>query len=218
MSTPDFDAQRRRWEGRVSRLGPERAVYHNRRDPATFRQIEAEHQAAILPTLVASLTHEHYTILDFGCGWGRWTPVLADATGCGVLGVDLTAPLIDYARGHRAHERVRYDTILDDGTIPLSTCGADVIFAFTVLSAITQPAMLDFVLAEWARVLRPGGLVWLVDNTSKVNGKPVRSPDSISRTKEEYVQLFSGWVDLAPVLDLEGMGEIDTRFVGRRRG
>ncbi|MEU8174990.1 class I SAM-dependent methyltransferase [Microbispora hainanensis] len=94
-------------------------------------------------------------VLDAGCGTGRAFPLLRDAVGAAgrVVGVDVTPEMI-----RSAHDRGRAEVglllIADVGRLPLREGVADGVLASGLISHVPRPAA---VLAELARVTRPGG-------------------------------------------------------------
>ncbi len=100
-------------------------------------------------------------ILDFGCGAGPLAFLLASkGLAKSITGVDLYAQ--DLARAERtlaAHPE--YCDVLrfvqgDVSGIPMGDASVDIITAFDCLEHVMEPAP---ILAEWKRVLRPGGRV-----------------------------------------------------------
>ncbi|MBX6385350.1 MAG: methyltransferase domain-containing protein [Microbispora sp.] len=93
--------------------------------------------------------------LDAGCGTGRAFPLLRDAVGPAgrVVGVDVTPEMIWSAqdRGRGAYGRL---LIADVGRLPLRDGVADGVLASGLIPHVLRPAA---VLAELARVTRPGG-------------------------------------------------------------
>lgn len=205
------------WEARVQALGVDRAVYHKRHTAAEFPAVTAMQQAAILPHLDAALRPGDDRLLDFGCGYGRWTPILADRV-TAAIGVDPTPALLARAEADRqGHPCVSYRPYTA-GVIPVEDGSIDVLWCCMVLSTVLDERMFAHTLRELRRVLHVGSLVCLTDNTSTTAGKPVRSPYSISRTIEEYRAAFASWVNLEPVGAYEDFGEINTIFLGRVHG
>lgn len=155
------------WEERARKHGV-RSVLNLRHTP---EEVEAEtrRQTEILfPLLARELGPEDRVVLDFGCGPGRFTPALAELTGGRAVGTDPIQHLLDLAP---AHERVEYRA-MSEGVIPLEDGSADVVWVCLVLTTITDEEVLRRSAAEVERVLRPGGLLFLVENTSRAKDRP----------------------------------------------
>src|SRR3954468_25035646 len=100
-------------------------------------------------------------ILDVPCGQGRHAHLLAEA-GFDVDGFDYSAELLTRARRRGTGSRLRY-TRGDMRTLPSRWGGRfdAVLNLFTSFGFFAEPADDRRVLAEFARVLAPGGvLVW----------------------------------------------------------
>ena len=107
---------------------------------------------------VASRIREHFgarpcAVLDLACGAGFLASALAGA-GHEVTGVDLSAESLAVARRHDASGRVRY-LEMDAHALELPDASFDVVCAMDFLEHTERPGA---VIAEVARVLRPGGL------------------------------------------------------------
>jgi 2-polyprenyl-3-methyl-5-hydroxy-6-metoxy-1,4-benzoquinol methylase len=98
-------------------------------------------------------------VLDYGCGYGRLTGELA-ALGYQVEGVDFSRALIE--RGRREHPEL---TLLHCAGLPLARPDGyyDAALLFAVLTCIPQDTVQRAVIAELARLVRPGGLLHLSD-------------------------------------------------------
>lgn len=100
-------------------------------------------------------------VLDVPCGQGRHAHLLAEA-GFDVDGLDYSAPLLARARKRGTGPRLRY-TRGDMRRLPARWTGRfdAVVNLFTSFGFFTQPSDDARVIAEFARVLKPGGvLVW----------------------------------------------------------
>lgn len=92
-------------------------------------------------------------VLDVGCGAGFLSNYLAGA-GFDVTGIDASPTSIDVATRHDTTGKVRY--LLGDALeLPFADASFDVVCAMDFLEHVENPAA---VVAEIARVLRPGGV------------------------------------------------------------
>jgi SAM-dependent methyltransferase len=91
-------------------------------------------------------------VLDAGCGPGHWTAHLAER-GVDARGIDQVSRFIRHAR--RAHPGVPFD-VANMAALPEASGSIGGVLAWYSLIH-HEPAELRAVLAEFARVLRPGG-------------------------------------------------------------
>jgi SAM-dependent methyltransferase len=135
----------------------------------------------------------HGRILDLGCGDGLFGEHLF--SGADVVGLDADAAALEQARRRRVYrELVRHDI----HTVPFGAGTFDAVFANCVLEHVDDPGR---VLAEAARVLRPGGrFVFTVPS-----------------------QQFARWLLLTRLLDRAGLagpaaayGHVANRVLGHR--
>ena len=95
-------------------------------------------------------------VLDAGCGPGHWTAHLAGA-GVDVRGVDGVSEFVDHARA--AHPGCRFEQA-DLDALPLGDASASGVLAwYSIIHH--QPEGIGVPLAEFDRVLRPGGQMLL---------------------------------------------------------
>lgn len=194
------------WEERARKLGA-RAVCNIGHDDSEFNAVTERQLSTLLPLLDQQLCGEEKLAVDFGCGSGRFTLHLADRVKDRVVAVDPVASLIALAP---PHERVEYH-LLGDGRIPVSDASADIVWVCLVLGTITDRDALTRSVNEIERVLAPGGLLFLVENT--VPKKNVRHFHF--RTQAQYESLFAS-VPLQVSGAYEDLGETITVFAGRR--
>lgn len=98
-------------------------------------------------------------VLDFGCGTGELCTLLADCQPRSLCGVDKSANAIRQATTTQS-EADQPTFICNEAheEIPLATGSIDLICCFDVVEHIPDMAA---VAAEWRRVLRPSGTVWI---------------------------------------------------------
>ena len=93
------------------------------------------------------------TILDLGCGTGRFSEALAARFDAEVLGIDPSKKMLEQAQRKRRDRRVRYE--LGHGeAIPLPNKSVDLIFMSMIFHHLDNPALTA---RECRRVLRDGG-------------------------------------------------------------
>ncbi|OFW40625.1 MAG: hypothetical protein A3J29_20795 [Acidobacteria bacterium RIFCSPLOWO2_12_FULL_67_14b] len=113
--------------------------------PRPHNRLMAVEQAAVtdlLPDL------RGLTVLDAGCGTGRYLRLCAER-GATAIGVDLSAAMLSHAR-HESLRLVRGRLL----ALPLDTMSVDAVVCGLALGDVAE---LDVAIAEFARVLRPGG-------------------------------------------------------------
>lgn len=124
--------------------------------------------------------------LDFGCGVGRLTQALA-----GVFeradGVDIATSMIDLARVYNRHgDRCMYHVNTRSDLALFPDAAFDLIYSVLVLQHM-EPRYAEEYIAEFLRVLRPGGLaVFAVPAARKAADEPVEASDFL-RAKIELI-------------------------------
>jgi ubiquinone/menaquinone biosynthesis C-methylase UbiE len=204
------------WAKRVKMFGT-RAVFNICHPPAELEAVTKLQRDTILPLFKSQVTPADTYVLDFGCGWGRWTETLSEMVDGIALGVDPTPEFLAEAEKRRTSACVQFLPYAQ-GRVPMEDSGADVVWACLVLSTVLEEDMLAHTVGELGRVLRPGGLMFLVDNTAGPAHRPVvRSRWSMSRTVEEYRAAFAKWVDLQLLGAYTDLGEVNSIMAGRKR-
>lgn len=101
-------------------------------------------------------------ILDLGCGEGELSFMLAERGAKSVIGIDAIADRIASGKRRLAEtpgvKTIDFRLAADTRTIGLPDASVDLIVCFDVLEHIMD---YEPVIAEWARVLRPGGRVFI---------------------------------------------------------
>lgn len=102
-------------------------------------------------------------VLDFGCGQGQLAFLFASkGLAKSITGVDIDLAALDRAKAELAQHPQFADTLRfvagDVTGLPLDDASVDLITAFDCMEHVMEPGA---ILADWARVLRPGGRVLL---------------------------------------------------------
>src|SRR6185503_3751302 len=97
------------------------------------------------------------TILDLGCGTGRFSEALADHFNAEVVGVDPSTKMLDQARTKQRDRRVRYEPGRAEA-IPLPDDSVDLIFMSMIFHHVEDPVLAA---RQCRRVLRDGEIAFL---------------------------------------------------------
>lgn len=153
---------------------------------------------AAFAELVRANGEDRYRVADLGCGPGHITAHLA-TLGLSAFGVDASSAMIETAR--RAHPALRFETgsmaalDLADGTL------GGVLARWSVIH--TPPPELPAILAEFHRVLAPGGHLLIGFSASEDAAHPTQVFDHAVAPAHRW------WPDhLAGLLRTAGLGEV----------
>ncbi|MER5642421.1 class I SAM-dependent methyltransferase [Kitasatospora sp. NPDC002227] len=100
-------------------------------------------------------------VLDYGCGYGRVMASLADHGFTELAGVDLAPALV--ARGRALRPDLAFDVLTDPPAVPRPDGSYDLVLLFAVLTCVPSAAAQRELIAETARLLAPGGLLYVSD-------------------------------------------------------
>jgi arsenite methyltransferase len=162
------------------------------------------------PTAVAEL-REGETVLDLGSGGGIDVLLSARRVGPGghVYGLDMTEEMVDLARRNAREAGVEHVEFLlgEMEAVPLPDASVDVIISNCVINlSLDKPA----VLAEMARVLRPGGRVGVSDVVAEDRLRPEDRAE-----RGSHVGCIAGALSISEYrqgLETAGFVEIDVVF------
>ena len=109
---------------------------------------------------LARYSNRQARLLDYGCGYGRTLADLSEAGFQNLVGVDFSEAMLT-----RASVVIpRPGLVRNDGvSLPFENDSFDAVLLFAVLTCIPDGTEQQQLLAETARVLRPGGLLYLSD-------------------------------------------------------
>ena len=171
------------WQKRAEKHGS-RAVFNLGHDEDEFEKVTKFQKSFLLPLLKNELIGTEQIILDFGCGPGRFTSDLATLVNGKCIGVDPVEFFIKNA------EKITQNTdfkVISNGKLPIENESIDVLWICLVLGGITSRKKLKNAVHELDRVLRKGGLIFLVENVSQKQS----SNHWVFRDTEMYKKLFS---------------------------
>jgi SAM-dependent methyltransferase len=132
--------------------------------------------------------------VDLGCGTGVQTALLAERYG-EVLGVDLSAPMLEHARRHRPHPAVRWERRDLADVSPHEDGRFDLVFSAYTLHHV---AGFESALHRIRSLVRPGGTVLLVDLVGEPGATAVGSPER-DRLRAEAWRTFGADLRRRPV-------------------
>ncbi len=131
----------------------------------------------------------HWWALDIATGGGHTALALAPYVAT-VVALDLTAAMLRAAREH-AHRREARNVlwVQADGTcLPLATKRFDLVTCRIALHHFVDPAA---AVGEWARVLRPGGRLVLVDNIAPPDAEAAAYVNAFERLRDpSHVSMY----------------------------
>ena len=150
--TPDAitDIVRDHWNGRAATF--DREIGHG---------LHSDEQRQAWLALLARVAGEYpLRVLDIGCGTGVLSLLFA-ALGHQVTGIDLASDMIEVARrkAHDENQRIVF-RVENAAALKDSDATYDIAIARHVIWTMPDPAK---ALAEWLRVLRPGGRLILIE-------------------------------------------------------
>ena len=192
------------WESRAKQFG-KRAVFNISHTEEELDKVTLKQKREIFPQLKKILKGNEKTILDFGCGSGRFTKNLAELIDGKSIGVDPIKSLINLAP---AGDNVEYK-IMREGRIPLEDHSIDIVWICLVLGGITKDEILHKTILEIKRTLKPGGVIFLIENTSDKDS----SDRWVFRGIKEYQELFP-FVKIKHLSDYYDCGEKISIMVG----
>jgi SAM-dependent methyltransferase len=166
-----------------------------------------------VPTAVADL-HEGETVLDLGSGAGADVLISARRVGASgrAIGLDMTDEMLELARANAANAGVGNVEFLKGyiEDIPLPDASVDVVISNCVINLAADKAE---VLAETARVLRPGGRLAVSD--------VIADPDMDAATRADmaaYTGCIAGALtedEYRSALSAAGLADVEIRATHR---
>lgn len=149
-------------------------------------------QRAVRELLMSVCQADHYAnaaACDVGCGFGRLTPVLTEFA-AQVVGFEREPGLVSTARRLLPNLDFRQiDTLM---TLPAADAAFDIGVVFTVLQHVPEPEV-RAVTAEIRRIVKPGGVLVLCEETDPALEAGDRSRADLGYTCGRPVETYAGW-------------------------
>ncbi|GFZ96384.1 class I SAM-dependent methyltransferase [Dyella caseinilytica] len=134
------------------------------------------------------------TLLDVGCGQGKSFRLLRDAfQPSRMLGLDADPHSIRLSEAEAEREGIRVDLLTADcAEIPLPDQSVDIVFCHQTFHHLVEQ---EQALAEFWRVLKPGGLLLFAESTKAYIDTWVirwffRHPMDVQKSAEEYLEML----------------------------
>lgn len=144
-------------------------------------------------------------VLDVASGTGETACMLAEQVGADVRGVDHSEDMVRRARQKAEAHRVAAEfRSADAGALPFDDASFDAAICECTLCLLDKPS----VLAEMARVVRPGGYVGMHDLCWRERA-PERLKRSLHELEGEEPETLEGWRHLFEAAGLEVVSTID---------
>lgn len=119
-------------------------------------------------------------VLDLGCGSGYGSALLAEGAKS-VVGVDVSAAAIDYARDRHSRSNIAYRQISPDAPLPFENASFDSVVCFQVIEHVRNDC---WFVSEIARVLKPGGIAIIATPDRSTRLLPGQKPWNRWHVKE----------------------------------
>ena len=194
------------WKQRVKRFGP-RSVLNLGHAEDEIEAVTKMQKEKIFPLLQCELTGQETTILDLGCGYGRFTKDLAELIGGKAIGVDPIEELLGMAP---ENDHVEY-RLMQEKHLPVDDDAVDVVWICLVLGGVVKQSILSELVSEIDRVLRPGGLIVLTENTTETDDGDYWKFRSVG-----FYQALFQYAELKHASDYDDLGERISIMIGRK--
>jgi len=130
------------------------------------------------------------TVLEIGCGTGKYTRHLAEQC-ARYVALDRSAPLLAIARERCAGLEAITFLQAEAEAIPLPDASVDVVFSSWALDGIVPVSAREQAIAECERVLRDSGDIWVVGNHFTGAFMEMRGEGSIAIDRAGYAFMLA---------------------------
>lgn len=150
------------WNSRAQELGAY-SVIDSRHSPEEYAYVTKRQKEIIYPYFRATLNGKERSVLDFGCGVGRFTADLAEMISGEAVGTDITKKLIEICPPHKNVRYVQSENFFGECNLKF-----DVIWVSLVLGGVPD-AELSVLAKKLEDALARNGLLFLVESTGEEN-------------------------------------------------
>lgn len=157
---------------------------------STLKQESLQQTVKIEQAVMPHLPTDCWSVLDFGCGYGRMYPMLSKISQH-VTGIDFIPEPIRIAREkYPDDEYVTWlvHDVLTDTPLFSAEC-FDLVFVCQVLQHVVEDRHCRIIIQALREACKSGGTILLVESTA-ANGQDC--PNTIIRTPEDYQKMFGG--------------------------
>ncbi|GAB5495975.1 MAG: hypothetical protein Phyf2KO_10550 [Phycisphaerales bacterium] len=138
--------------------------------------------------ILAARFVQNANVLDIACGTGYGSALLSDLGAKRVTGLDIEQACVDYANTYHQRSNTSY-AVADAAATGLESESCDLITSFETIEHTTDPAA---VIKEFARVLRPGGVLVI----STPNDLGLTDFHEHSLTPDQFTEIVASRFDI----------------------
>ena len=165
-------------------LKDSKAYYENNDYYEIFSQ--AEDYAGKVSKYLNNIS-KNKVVLDAGCGTGKFLKIL-ESNAKKYIGIDLSIDQLKKAKIKSVNENSKF-ICANLAKIPLENNSIDLIISSWVLGTILDITERNNVISEFKRILKPNGIIILVENSINSEFEIIRNRDQDTRTKD-----YNNWI------------------------
>jgi len=183
LYTPSMNNNLAYWKQRYSTMAKENVVGHRNWTDKEYKKELSTWNSKLRPFLDSIKKNKLKKALDFGCGIGRFMPLLSDYCdtyfGCDIL----DEPINEARELVKDEQRI---ALIENHQIPFDNTKFDLIFSSVTLQHVIDLNLLKSYINQFYKRLNPKGSVLIVENI-------LNAPSNnylIFRPKETYIKIF----------------------------
>jgi len=156
------------WNNRYNKMTGEKVVGHKHWSLEQYNRENEKWVKLFSKTFEKLNIQKIYSVLDFGCGVGRWIPFLKQYC-LYYCGVDIIEKALNQAKEKAyLYNNVNFG-LIENGLIPnlIGNCGYDLIWSVVCLQHVIDDKLLDLYISQFYKILRPNSWIISVENVSE---------------------------------------------------